>query len=80
MDKLHALDDASIRATIGDRLDVSSQTITNWKQRGVPVERCIQIEKATNGLVRCEDLRPDVEWSVLRTPEPTATPDATQPV
>ena len=80
MDKLHALDDASIRAVIGDRLDVSAQTMTNWKQRGVPVERCIQIEKATNGLVRCEDLRPDVEWSVLRTPEPTATPDATQPV
>ncbi len=29
-------------------------------------ERCIQIEKATAGAVRCEDLRPDVDWSYLR--------------
>ncbi len=29
-------------------------------------ERCIQIEKATAGAVRCEDLRPDVDWAYLR--------------
>ena len=29
-----------------------------------PAEYCPAIEKATG--VRCEDLRPDIEWSVLR--------------
>lgn len=27
---------------------------------------CIEIEDKTNGAVRCEDLRPDVNWSVIR--------------
>lgn len=27
---------------------------------------CIAIERATNGVVRCEDLRPDVDWAYLR--------------
>lgn len=34
--------------------------------RAVPAEHCPAIERATHGAVRCEDLRPDIEWSVLR--------------
>lgn len=34
--------------------------------RTVPAEHCPAIERATNGQVRCEDLRPDVDWAVLR--------------
>lgn len=41
-------------------------TVYQWAKNRVPAERCPAIEKATNGLVRCEDLRPDVEWGVLR--------------
>lgn len=26
----------------------------------------VDIEKASNGVVRCEDLRPDVDWAYLR--------------
>jgi DNA-binding transcriptional regulator YdaS (Cro superfamily) len=47
----------------------SPQTISNWVSRGnVPAEHCPAIEAATLGAVRCEDLRPDVAWSVLRAP------------
>jgi DNA-binding transcriptional regulator YdaS (Cro superfamily) len=35
-------------------------------ERKVPAEHCPAIERATNGAVRCEELRPDVEWGVLR--------------
>ena len=42
-------------------------TVFQWRKTRVPAERCPQIEQATNGLVRCEDLRPDVRWDVLRT-------------
>lgn len=35
-------------------------------RRRVPVERCIAIEQALNGAVRCESMRPDIPWAVLR--------------
>lgn len=31
-----------------------------------PAEYCPAIERATGGKVRCEELRPDVDWSYLR--------------
>ena len=36
-------------------------------------ERSIQIEKATAGAVRCEELRPDVDWAYLRGTTDTAS-------
>ncbi|WP_421883231.1 helix-turn-helix domain-containing protein [Methylibium sp.] len=36
--------------------------------RRVPAEYCPAIERATDGAVRCEELRPDVEWAVVRGP------------
>ena len=42
------------------------QAVANWRTRGVPAEHCPSIERATAGAVRCEDLRPDVDWAYLR--------------
>ena len=36
------------------------QTINNWRKRGIPAERCAEIEAITG--VRCEELRPDLTW------------------
>ena len=45
----------------------SVQAVCNWSLRGnVPAEHSPAIERATNGAVRCEDIRPDVDWAVLR--------------
>ena len=44
--------------------------------RRVPAEKCPAIERATGGAVRCEELRPDVAWSVLRS-QPTPAEPAT---
>ena len=44
----------------------SPQVVANWRVRQVPAEHCPAIEKATNGAVRCEDLRDDVDWAYLR--------------
>lgn len=42
-------------------LGIRSPSISEWRQREqVPVERCLQIEAATNGKVTRYDLRPDV--------------------
>lgn len=42
--------------------------VSQWASgtRRVPAERCPAIERATGGAVRCEDLRPDVDWAYLR--------------
>ena len=40
-------------------LGVSAQAISNWKERGVPIDRCYPIETATDGEVTRRDLRPD---------------------
>ena len=38
--------------------------IYQWKQNRVPAEHCPDVEALTG--VRCEELRPDVNWAVLR--------------
>lgn len=49
-------------------LGVTQGAVHQWASgvTKVAVARCIQIEKATQGEVRCEDLRPDVDWAYLR--------------
>lgn len=50
---------------------VHKSSISQWKSANrVPAEMCPEIEAVTG--VRCEDLRPDVNWSVLRDPSKTA--------
>lgn len=53
-------------ARLADAIGKSQQALNNWRSRGVPVGCCPLIERATNGAVRCEDLRPDVDWAYLR--------------
>ncbi|WP_375592202.1 transcriptional regulator [Chitiniphilus eburneus] len=57
-------------SALGRALRVSPVLVSQWasKSRPVPADRCPSIERATNGVVRCEELRPDVDWGVLRSP------------
>jgi DNA-binding transcriptional regulator YdaS (Cro superfamily) len=57
------------QAAMARTLGVKPPTVNEWikSKRPIPAERCPAIERATSGAVRCEDLRPDVDWSVLRT-------------
>lgn len=50
------------------RLRVSPATLSQWRnqRRPVPAARCIAIERATEGAVTCETLRPDLHWYVVR--------------
>lgn len=51
-------------------LGVKQQHVWNWLKRGrVPAEHCPAIERVTRergSVVTCEELRPDVDWAVLR--------------
>lgn len=71
-----ALDQASeivgSMQALGEKLGVTKGAVGQWKLPGrrVPAEHCPAIERLTDGVVRCEDLRPDVDWAIVR-----ATPD-----
>lgn len=80
-DLAHALDRAAFaaggRINLSQVLDVTLGALGNWKIRGVPIERCYAIERATNGVVTRKDLRPD-NWHEIW-PELATTPRTTEP-
>jgi DNA-binding transcriptional regulator YdaS (Cro superfamily) len=49
-------------------LGVTTQAVCFWRDgaRRVPADKCPDIERATDGVVRCEMLRPDVDWGYIR--------------
>lgn len=49
-------------------MNIAQPIVSLWVngKRRVPAERCPEIEKFTEGKVTCEELRPDVDWKVLR--------------
>lgn len=49
-------------------LGVSIQAVCFWRdgKRTIPADKCPLIESLTNGAVRCEDMRPDVDWGFIR--------------
>lgn len=56
------------RAALAGALGVSRGMVYQWLRglRPVAAEHCPTIERETRGKVRCEDLRPDVDWAYLR--------------
>ncbi len=63
-----AIDSVGNANRLAKAINVPAQSVLFWRdgERRVPAEYCPRIEVATAGLVRCEDLRPDVPWGVLR--------------
>ena len=55
------------KSALACAVSVTPSAVSLWLARGgIPAEHCPSIERATNGAVRCEELRPDVDWAVLR--------------
>lgn len=56
-----AIESVGSQANLARAINVLSQHITNWRERGIPADRCPAIEAATK--VPCEELRPDLAWN-----------------
>ena len=56
------------QSELAKKVNVSRAQVWQWLNNinSVSVEKAIEIEDKTSGVVRCEDLRPDVNWSVIR--------------
>jgi len=61
---------------LAKELKVTKGAVGQWKapERRIPAEHCPTIERLTGGRVRCEELRPDIEWAYLRNSSPEASP------
>jgi DNA-binding transcriptional regulator YdaS (Cro superfamily) len=53
---------------LADLLGVVPSLISMWASgsRKVPAEWCMEIEHATGGKVKAEDMRPDLNWKRFR--------------
>jgi len=62
-----AMPDARARAALASRCGTSLQYLRHISagRKRPSVELCAAIELATGGDVRCEELRPDVDWVYL---------------
>lgn len=64
----------STQRELADKLSITPVLISQWanESRPVPPERCVEIERATGGMVGRRDLRPD-DWQRIW-PELTPNP------
>ena len=70
--------DMADRQLFADRCDTTVGHLRNVAYGRTCGEKlAVDIERESNGAVRCEDLRPDVEWAYLRA-SPTATLETTR--
>lgn len=60
---LRACEISGSQAALARALEVTVQTVSQWISgvRPVPIERCVAIERATNGQVTRQELRPN-DW------------------
>ena len=56
------------QSDLAKTLGVTPGAVNQWAsgETTINAERCIQIEKATQGVVACEDMRPDIDWAYIR--------------
>lgn len=69
-------------ARLATAIGASTQTVSNWRARGAPLEYCADIERATAGAVRRWHLRPNDWhriWPELVTADGAPTPGTPLP-
>ncbi|WP_284459594.1 helix-turn-helix domain-containing protein [Cupriavidus campinensis] len=53
--------------TVAKLFGINPVSVYGWIENNrIPAERCPSLERAAKGVVRCEEMRPDVDWAYLR--------------
>lgn len=55
-----AINHAGGLSALAKKIGLTPQAVCNWRHRGVPPERCVDIEMVTNQKVTRRHLRPDI--------------------
>lgn len=54
---------------LAQAIGLSTMAVSQWRKRGIPPTRCIDIERATDGAISRGQLRPDLWPSTIQRPE-----------
>lgn len=65
---MNVIDQLGGPAAVARMVGCKPPSVIEWRKRGIPAERCPAIERASSGAVRCETLRPDIQWSRIEDP------------
>jgi len=58
----HVIDQLGGPAAVARMVGCKPPSVIEWRKRGIPADRCPNIERASAGKVTCEQLRPDAAW------------------
>lgn len=74
-----AIDHFRTQQALAEAMGIRQSTISEWKkgERPIPVARCVQIERLTDGKVSRKSLRPN-DWHLVW-PDPEGSHTTTQP-
>lgn len=61
------IDDLGGTVRVAKMAGVEAPSVTAWRKRGIPADRCPSLERGTDGRYTCEQLRPDLRW--IRVPD-----------
>lgn len=53
-------------SALARELGITPWAVSKWNKQRPPKDRCLAIEKATQGQVTAEQLRPDINWDYVR--------------
>ncbi|WP_392564345.1 helix-turn-helix domain-containing protein [Orbus wheelerorum] len=58
---------------LADEIGVVQSCVWKWLhgETRIPLDKAMNIELLTKGQVKCEELRPDINWSILRNKKAT---------
>ncbi|WP_120430186.1 transcriptional regulator [Acinetobacter baylyi] len=57
---------AGNKSALARRIGVTPWALSKWNVEKIPEERCEKIEEVTQGQVKAEELRPDINWDYVR--------------
>jgi DNA-binding transcriptional regulator YdaS (Cro superfamily) len=58
----YSVDDMGGTVAVARLAGVAPPSVTAWRTRGIPADRCPAIEAGSAGRFACEGIRPDVAW------------------
>ena len=67
-----AINKAGSVAALARGIGITPWALSKWNVDRIPEERCEQIEKFTDGEVKAEELRPDINWNYVRSQKASA--------
>ena len=73
INSLSAIDRTNFEEKIKTSINYLRRAKSGNTKLGINI--CIAIEKATNSAVNCEELRPDIDWSFLRSTAESTLPN-----